>query len=150
MDTLTVHQLQYLKQKAKNPNFSKDKYQQQKRAINSNLKSFASNKYSKQRTKAINNRNISWKLNRDNTIKQMIDTTHCQISGRKLIFEVGHDDSPSIDRINSKLGYSSRNIQIVTSRINQAKNTMTDEEFIEMCESVTKHQRKLRKLKQKE
>jgi hypothetical protein len=129
----------YLKQKAQDPNFGKKKYRQQKKTLNSNPEAFASNKYTKQHSKAIHSRNIPWRLDRKKTVKQIVESEQCNLSGRHLVFEIGHPDSPSIDRINSKRGYTKSNIQIVTSRVNQAKNDMTDEEFIQLCIDVARH-----------
>lgn len=129
----------YIKQKSEDPKFGKKKYKKQKEAINANPELFAGNKYSKQRTKALTDRKLCWRLDRQKTIKMIIETQRCQLSGRELVFEIGHPDSPSIDRINSRRGYTKSNIQIVGSRVNQAKNNMTDEEFIALCVDVARH-----------
>lgn len=44
--------------------------------------------------------------------------------------------SLSIDRINSKLGYTEENIQLVLSCINYMKNQYSEKDFIEMCKLV--------------
>jgi hypothetical protein len=95
----------------------------------------ASLRVSKQKYSA-SARGIKWKLDTDVTIKRIATSTHCAISGRPLIFEIGHKDVPSIDRKDSNKGYTKRNTQIVSSSVNRAKNTLTDQEFVEMCCSV--------------
>ena len=43
----------------------------------------------------------------------------------------------SIDRIDSKVGYTKDNIQIVLKEVNLMKNTLSHEEFIKICKLVT-------------
>lgn len=131
----------YEKMKKADQDYLKKRYQKVKKNLNSNKKSFASNKYSKQMSKAKLVRNIEWSLDREKTVQMLVETEFCSLSGRKLIFKIGHKDSPSIDRINSKKGYSSRNIQIVSTAVNQAKNDLTDKEFIKLCCDVADYHR---------
>ena len=111
-------------------------------------KKFAQMKFTKQRAEAIR-RGYSWELTTEEVHDMIINTKVCSISGLSLTLEVSATDGSSIDRIDGTKGYFSENVQVVSKRVNVAKNTMTDEEFIKMCESVVKHQRNLRKLKQK-
>ena len=98
----------------------------------------ASLRVSKQRD-AANRRCISWDLDREDTVQLIAESTHCAISGRPLVFEIGNKDVPSIDRKDSLKGYTRRNIQIVSSSVNIAKNNLTDQEFIDMCCSVAEN-----------
>lgn len=109
---------------------------------------FAQSKFVKQRAEAVR-RGYSWELTKDQVHDMIINTKFCSISGLPLTLEVDATDGSSIDRIDSNKGYFTDNVQVVSKRVNVAKNTMTDEEFIKMCESVTNHQKKLKKLKQK-
>jgi len=102
---------------------------------NGNPWRLASIRVSKQKNAAAT-RGIDWDLNRDSIVKRIATSTHCAISGRPLVFEIGHKDVPSIDRKNSLKGYTSRNTQIVSSSVNIAKNNLTDREFVEMCCNV--------------
>ena len=68
----------------------------------------------------------------------------CAISGRVLVGNAGHVDKISIDRIDSNLSYSIGNIQIVTVQVNRGKLDFQEEDFIAMCEAVTKFQLKLK------
>jgi hypothetical protein len=95
----------------------------------------ASLRVSKQKY-AAKKRGLNWSLNDNRIIKKIAESTHCALSGRLLKFEIDNIDSPSIDRKKNHLGYTARNVQIVTSAVNKAKNVLTDEEFIEMCCSV--------------
>lgn len=81
-------------------------------------------------------RGIDWDLDRDSIVERIATSTHCAISGRPLIFEIGHRDVPSIDRKNSNQGYTRYNTQIVSSCVNIAKNDLTDLEFVELCCNV--------------
>lgn len=65
----------------------------------------------------------------------------CAFTGAKLSLPQQASDkkfTASIDRINSSAGYSPDNIQFVTKDINMMKQTRSDEEFITICEAVTK------------
>lgn len=59
----------------------------------------------------------------------------CALSGLSISF--GKD--ASIDRIDSKIGYTKNNIQIVHKALNLLKRDMPDEEFIEWCMLVARH-----------
>ena len=116
-----------------------DKYTRYLELINGDPWKIAALKVSKQRY-AAKRRDIDWNLNDEKTIKKIAQSTHCAISGRKLVFEIDNKDSPSIDRIKNHLGYTARNTQIVTSAVNRAKNTLTDQEFVQMCCDVAAKQ----------
>jgi hypothetical protein len=45
----------------------------------------------------------------------------------------------SIDRINSDLGYTKENIQLVGAIINRMKSDLTNDEFINFCFIITKY-----------
>lgn len=109
-----------------------DKYTRLLELTNGDPWRFSSLKVSKQRYNA-KRRGIDWTLNDDRLIKKIAESTHCAISGRELQFEINNIDSPSIDRKNSNLGYSARNVQIVTTAINKAKMDLSDAEFIKLC-----------------
>jgi hypothetical protein len=67
----------------------------------------------------------------------------------ELVFRVGHhvkgqpcpDESPSLDRINSRLGYIPGNLQVTSWRANKIKNDATDRELIALGEYARTHQR---------
>lgn len=109
-----------------------DKYTKRLCTLNSDSVLFASSKVSKQKY-AAKKRGIDWELHTDTIINRIVKSKKCALSGRTLIFEVGHSDAPSIDRKNSNLGYTSRNTRIVTTAVNIAKNDLTEKEFIKMC-----------------
>ena len=112
-----------------------DKYTRLLELTNGNPERLAKLRVSKQKYNA-KLRGIDWKLNDHNMVKKIATSTHCAISGRPLVFEIDNKDSPSIDRIKSQLTYTVRNTQIVTTAVNKAKHTLTDQEFVEMCCSV--------------
>jgi hypothetical protein len=73
----------------------------------------------------------------------------CALSGKELSFDLTSShylsDSvgvASVDRIESSKSYTKDNIQIVDKYINIAKNTLTNEQFIEMCGNVSNFNRK--------
>jgi hypothetical protein len=81
-------------------------------------------------------RNISFDL----TITQLNDLTFpitCPVLGIPLKFNRGQqqDDSYSIDRIDSTLGYTIDNIEVISWRANRLKNNATTEEL----QKLSKH-----------
>lgn len=67
----------------------------------------------------------------------------CALSGVDIIFTVRYKDfnktTASLDRINSKLGYITGNVQWVHKKINLMKRELTDKEFISYCEKVVEY-----------
>ena len=68
--------------------------------------------------------------------------THCPISGRIFEYEKSYNAyhnalAPSIDRIDSKVGYYRDNIQIILSCLNRMKNDMPNDEFLELWKALT-------------
>jgi hypothetical protein len=129
----------YEEQKQADPNYIRKRHLGHIKRINSNRERFAGHRFTKQMSAAKQKRKIPWRLDRKKTIDLIANTEQCVVSGRTLVFTVGHPDSPSIDRINSRLGYTKSNIQIVSSTINRAKMDLSDKEFIQLCVDVARH-----------
>ncbi len=75
----------------------------------------------------------------------------CAISGLKLTHETyAYKDKEhiinrlniSIDRINSNLGYTKDNIQLVAAIVNRMKTDLPDPEFIKICSIITENNNK--------
>lgn len=68
----------------------------------------------------------------------------CALSGVKMRLARGLMDPfcPTIDRIDSRLGYLPDNCQIIALQVNLAKNNLTETAFVQMCRSVASHVRK--------
>jgi len=60
--------------------------------------------------------------------------THC--ISRSIENYERFPDNVSVDRIDSKLGYTFDNIQLVRWCVNSAKNDMEQNDFIHMCREV--------------
>jgi len=129
----------YMQRLAKDPDYNKKKYKERVKRCNSDRRYFASRRFTEQKSKAETKRGIPFRLDREKIIDHMVESQTCNLSGRELVFQIGHPDCPSIDRINSQRGYTKSNIQIVSARINQAKNDMTQDEFVQMCLDVVKY-----------
>ena len=112
-----------------------DKYTRLLELTNGDPERIASLRVSKQKYSA-KKRGIGWKLDDQRIKRKIAKSTHCALSGRKLVFEVDNIDSPSIDRIKSHLDYTHHNIQIVTTAVNKAKHDLTDDEFLQICFDV--------------
>jgi hypothetical protein len=61
--------------------------------------------------------------------------SYCALSG--VLLTIGKD--ASLDRINSKLGYTMGNLQWVHKKLQKMKQTMDNLEFIHWCSLVGKH-----------
>lgn len=66
----------------------------------------------------------------------------CAFTGHPFTFEWDGDSyhnptAPSIDRINSKIGYYKNNVQVVLSCINRMKNDLPQEEFNTLWRALT-------------
>lgn len=98
--------------------------------------------YSKVRVNA-QNRNLEFSIERNDLFnlwkKQQ---SNCALTGRQMTFEKGGLwSSASVDRIDSKLGYTKDNIQLVCVGVNRAKLNLPDAEFIRMCSDVVKYRK---------
>ena len=63
----------------------------------------------------------------------------CKLSQLPMSFGIGTKNKVSIDRITSKKGYVKGNCQLIISKVNLAKNDMSNHEFIQMCKQVAQH-----------
>lgn len=111
------------------------KYANRLGQLNTDPDKFAQMKFTKQRSGA-KERKLQWDLTKEQVHKMIKETTHCQVSGRKVMLEVGHPDGASIDRIDSTRGYTIDNVQITSQLINKARGEMTVDEFVKMCRDV--------------
>jgi hypothetical protein len=59
----------------------------------------------------------------------------CAFTGSYIVF----GDDASIDRIDSSLGYTIDNIQIVHKKLNMMKKDMPNQEFILWCKAITNY-----------
>jgi len=96
--------------------------------------------------KGANNRGIEVKIDIkygwDLFLKQ---EKYCKLTGLLLEFPIigAGIGTASLDRIDSNKGYIKGNVQWVHKDINIMKNNKTDEEFIRLCNLVSKHNKKL-------
>ena len=62
-----------------------------------------------------------------------IYTDTCPINGQPLLWERGHgkpkDNSPSLDRLDPRKGYTKDNVWLISYRMNRIKNDATPEEL---------------------
>lgn len=63
----------------------------------------------------------------------------CAISGLPLSTLHNDPNKASVDRINSKKGYIKGNIQLTTARANMMKKQWGDDDILEFCLAVVKH-----------
>lgn len=69
----------------------------------------------------------------------------CALSGLPLSFGRRRDvtaTTASLDRIDSSLPYEEGNVQWVHKKINLMKNSLSDEEFVSLCRTVSEHNRR--------
>lgn len=85
-------------------------------------------------------RGITWELTIDDVADLMArQKGKCALTGWDIEFpEFGNPQKApaSIDRINSGLGYTKENSQLLTRQVNMMKQAYTQEEFIAVCKAV--------------
>lgn len=59
----------------------------------------------------------------------------CALSGLPMTFD-SPLDVPSVDRIDSTLGYTQNNVQLVCWKVNKMKSNLTQDEFIALCRLI--------------
>lgn len=67
----------------------------------------------------------------------------CALSGKEIGFQSANVNTASLDRINSKIGYIKENVQWVHRDINFCKQSFSNEEFINLCLDIVKHNNKI-------
>lgn len=96
-------------------------------------------------------RNISFEITIEDCNNQFIkQNKKCALTGTDLFFgriRKHYETNASLDRIDSKKGYTKDNIQWVCKNINILKNSFDEEFFIQMCNAVSKmHPRDISKI----
>lgn len=61
----------------------------------------------------------------------------CAYSGRQMTLDAGFLNTVSIERIDSKVGYTAKNTILVCQAINRMKSNFSFDEFYELCSEVT-------------
>lgn len=61
----------------------------------------------------------------------------CAYSGREMTLEAGKLNTVSIERIDSKIGYTTENTILVCQAINRMKSDFSYEDFYSLCADVT-------------
>ena len=91
-------------------------------------------------------RNSSTKRNKKMTItredlEQLVIESKgiCAISGLQMTTLHGDPNKASVDRIDSSKGYIKGNIQLTTTRANVIKKNWGDDDILEFCLAVVKH-----------
>jgi hypothetical protein len=85
-------------------------------------------------------RNIEFSITIEDVYNLIVKNNFkCALSGMDISFNsFGLKHPASIDRIDSKIGYTKENIQIVHKDINFMKQSYSQEYFVEMCNLVSK------------
>lgn len=77
------------------------------------------------------------------TVDDVVDFWHkqkgiCPYTGRKLELKAGCLNTVSIERIDSKIGYTKENTILVCQAVNRMKSDFSFEEFYELCADIAK------------
>ena len=84
-------------------------------------------------------RNLSFNLTKKQLATALKEATHCAKTGRLLEHRRHSPAKASVDRINSRYGYSVKNIQIVCQQYNYTKMDSTDDELMQLSIDLLKH-----------
>lgn len=87
-------------------------------------------------------RGIDWNLDFGYLADLLIEQDFkCALTGWDIdAMEVGHNTA-SLDRIDSSIGYEFDNVQWVHKMVNMCKQQYSQQDFIDMCNSVSKYNR---------
>ncbi len=66
----------------------------------------------------------------------------CAYSKKPLNNIANHLQRASLDRIDSKIGYVKDNVQLVTYAVNKMKQEFSEDDFLELCFTITDAKRK--------
>ena len=85
-------------------------------------------------------RGIDWNIDFDYLADLLIQQDFkCALTGWDIdAMEVGNNTA-SLDRIDSSIGYEVYNVQWVHKMVNMCKQQYSQEDFIDMCKSVSIH-----------
>jgi hypothetical protein len=75
----------------------------------------------------------------------------CAISGVPLTLKAhkrDHTGTASVDRIDSKLGYTKDNIQWVHKTVNQMKMDLEESEFFDWCNKISANKEETKRLRE--
>lgn len=90
--------------------------------------------------KNANKRNIDFKININDIWNKYLEQGGvCALTGKPIFFSRNIkkiEQTASVDRIDSSVGYIKDNIQIVHKNINLMKNTLSNQEFINLCKLI--------------
>jgi hypothetical protein len=67
----------------------------------------------------------------------------CYFSQELLSEKIGDPNRVSLDRLDPNKGYTQGNVALVCWKINDCKRSLSEEEFIKMCEGVVKNVQRL-------
>lgn len=88
------------------------------------------------------NRGLEFNITKQDAEKQyVLQNGRCNITGIQIILpKKGGENTASLDRIDSSLGYTTNNIQWVHKQINKMKRDMDQDYFISLCKQITDYQ----------
>jgi hypothetical protein len=110
------------------------------RTINWTGSTFFAGKCLAQWKSSANRRRHAWNLTKDDLDRQFIlQNGVCALSGIEMIHDKNSPYRPSIDRIDSSLGYTIGNFQFVCSIVNVMKNKIPEPLFMGLCSKITQH-----------
>lgn len=84
------------------------------------------------------NRNLSLEITHEDIYQQYINQNKkCALTGKELLLSPDFiKNEASVDRIDSKKGYTKDNIQLVHKKINQIKMDLPEDELFSMCKNI--------------
>lgn len=93
-------------------------------------------------------RNLEFSLSKEELYSYFeIQEEKCALTGVKLTFNIrknkDYSGTASVDRIDSSKGYVKGNVQWVCKDINFAKQSLSQKDFIKMCELVANYNKKI-------
>ena len=88
--------------------------------------------YAKSRAKA---RSLEFSITREDILVPLV----CPIMDRPFVYEKNHAMSPTLDRVDSRLGYIPGNVRVISRRANTLKSNATIEEVAAILRYMEAH-----------
>ena len=83
-------------------------------------------------------RGIDWNIDFDYLADLLIEQDFkCALTGWDIDAMGAGNNTASLDRIDSSIGYEADNVQWVHKMVNMCKQQYSQEDFIDMCKSVS-------------
>lgn len=84
-------------------------------------------------------RGMEWTIDVEALVEDVLARPSCGVSNIPFVFDVpGSPWAPSLDRIDSRIGYTRNNVQVVCWLYNQAKNVYSEADVLRLAMAISR------------